>query len=195
MKKYIFALTAIVLAFILESCSAPTYVTSWVDPNFKGKQVKKVMVIALVKDVDYRRAYENNLTYELAKENITAISSLAILNFQKKYSNEEIGEILQNGNYDGLITIKYLETDIKKRIRPAVTFVDYYWGGVSVFSRPGYVEKHKIVKMEVSLFSPKSKTPIWYATTKTRDATDINDLASSIADEITSNLKENGFVK
>jgi hypothetical protein len=49
--------------------------------------------------------------------------------------------------------------------------------------------------MEVSLFSPKSKTPIWYATTKTWDASDIDDLSSSLAKEVTADIKESGFIK
>lgn len=193
MKRYFAALIVILILFIIESCSAPTYVTSWSDPNFKGKNVKKVLVIALVNDLDYRKAYEDALVKELKSDGVNALRSLEVLNFTKKYTDEEFGKLLNDGNYDGLLTVKYVDTDVKKRIHPSVTFFDYYWG--TVYRYPAYVEKHKTVKMEVSLFSPHSRTPIWYATTKTYDAYGIDDLASSLADEITVNLSESGFIK
>jgi hypothetical protein len=195
MKKYLIVLVFVMSAFLIESCSAPTTVTSWSDPVFKGKSVKKVMVLAMVKNVDFRKAYENQIALDLTKEGVDAVNSLAVFNFEKKYSAEELGRTLQDGNYDGLLVVKYLETDVNKRIHPSVAFYDYYWGGTSTFSRTGYYESHKTVKMEVSLFSPKSKTPIWYATTKTWDASDIDDLSSSLAKEVTADIKESGFIK
>jgi len=181
--------------FLIESCSAPTTVTSWSDPVFKGKQFKKILVLALVKNFDFRKAYENQIALNLTKEGVNAVNSVTVFNFEKKDSAEELGKSLQDGNYDGLLIVKYLETDVNKRIHPAVSFYDYYWGGISVFSRPGYYESHKTVKMEVSLFSPQSKTPVWYATTKTWDASGIDDLSSSLAKEVTADIKESGFIK
>ena len=195
MKKYLIVLVIVISAFLIESCSAPTTLTSWTDPAFKGKRVKKVMVLAMVKNIDFRKAYENQIALNLTKEGVDAVNSLTVFNFEKKYSAEELGRTLQDGNYDGLLIVKYLETDVNKRIHPTVAFYDFYWGGTSVFSRPGYYESHKTVKMEVSLFSPKSKTPIWYATTKTQDASDIEDLSSSLAKEVTADIKESGFIK
>jgi hypothetical protein len=195
MKNPLLIIFIILSIYIFESCSAPTYLTSWVDPKFKGKKFKKIMVIALVKDADFRKSYENSLSLDLTHEGVIAINSTTLLNFDTKYTSEDIGRILQDGKYDGLLTLRYVDTDVQKLIHPNIAFFDYYWNWVSVYNVPGYVEKHKTVKMEVSLFSPLSKTPVWYGTTRTRDASGVDELSISIADEVTNNLIDNGLIK
>ena len=50
--KYLKFLPVFILPVIFQACTASSYITDWRDPAFSG-EIKKVLVVALMKDFEY----------------------------------------------------------------------------------------------------------------------------------------------
>ena len=195
MKKTFVILSIIFVSFLFQSCGAPTYISSWRSPNYKGGKLKKILVFAIVKDVIFRSAYEKKLSSDMKAVGVTGVSSLKLIDYGSKITENEIKEIVDDGNFDGVLTLKYTKVKTTKFIVPGETFYNDYWRGVEVIRTPGYVEIHKNVFMQSKLFSVKENKVIWVGQTETINARSANDLATSLSKEITNNLIEEGIIK
>ncbi|MFA5405402.1 MAG: hypothetical protein WC358_10750 [Ignavibacteria bacterium] len=191
MKKlnpYIKILLIFIGSSIIFSCTAPTDLTNWRDASYT-KKFKKVLVVALIKDLEFRKAYEGYVSQAFIDEGLTAQGSLNLLPFDSKISKADLENVLFDGKYDGLMLMKYTGTKESERVH---SYYDYYdnW-----YTSPSYIEKFKTVNMETALFSVEKKKLIWVGESKTKYAYSADILAQSVADEIIVNLKEEKLIK
>lgn len=179
---------AFLLSSVVFSCTAPTNLTNWRDASYT-KKFNKVLVVALIKDLEFRKAYEGYVSQGFLDEGITSKGSLNLLPFESKISKAELEKVLIDGKYDGLLLMKYKGSSEENRV---YNYYDYYDGW---YSSPVYIEKHKTVLMESALFSVDKKKLVWVGESKTRYAYSADMLASSVADEIILNLKDENLIK
>lgn len=194
-KKYIlFYLFISAIIISLTSCSSQTNLFSWRDSTYSDGYINNILVMAIVKDLEFRNAYENAVYNILNDNNIKAVKSLSILSPAKKYTEEEFELILQENNLSGILFINYQGTEIERIDSKGRTFYKFYKNVLKTTARQGYYEVHRTVLVETSLFSAVSEKIVWLATAKTIDAYDIDDLANSLAQEIIKNLSENRLI-
>ena len=192
-KKYLVILLLMVFfSSIFVSCTAPTDLTSWKDATY-NKKFSKILVVALIKDLEFRKAYENQLTSALKLEGVTAATSLTLLPYNEAISKADLEKLVVDGKYDGLMILKYQGTKTTDVVR--TTYYDYYWNWYDYQRGPAYIEQHKTVKMENILFSVEKKKPVWAGQTKTHNAWNADELAKSVSDEIIISLKEERLIK
>ncbi len=184
----------IFFSFLSIYCTAPTSITTWKDPSFTGK-FKKILVVALVKDLEFRKAYEENLAYELSREGIFSTTSLYLLSYSNKISKKELEQVLIDGKYDGLLAVKYKGTKTSKIYYQSYSYYDYYNNWSNDISAPGYVENFKTVLVEATLFSVQKNKAVWVGAAKTYDARSAGELAFSLAAEVIANLKDDNMIK
>jgi hypothetical protein len=175
-------------SFILFSCTAPTDLTNWRDASYT-KKFNKILVVALIKDMEFRKAYEGYVSQGFIDEGLTAKGSLNLLPFDSKISKAELDKVLTDGKYDGLILMKYKGSQESERV---YQYYDYYdnW-----YSSPVYIEKYKTVLMETALFSVEKKKLVWVGESKTKYAYSAEMLAQSVSDEIIANLRDEKLIK
>ena len=114
MKKIILFFTAISISIYFYSCSAFVQMTSWKDPNSTGTKFSKIMVIAVVKDLAYKKAYEYETVKSLKEAGVNAIPSMEVFSPNEDYSEKEMIDIVKNNNIDGVLTLKYTGTKISQ---------------------------------------------------------------------------------
>jgi hypothetical protein len=190
MKKKKVLIKLILIAFfssLIFSCTAPTDLTSWKDANY-NKQFKKMLVVALIKDLEFRKAYENQLVSSLKLEGVSASSSLTQLPYNDAVSKKDLEKLVDDGKYDGLMILKYQGTKTTDVVR--ANYYDYYYDWYGYQSGPAYIERHQTVKMENILFSVEKKKAVWAGQTKTHNAWNADELAKSVSDEIIISLKK-----
>jgi len=191
-KKLIYLIVLLPLSAILFSCSASTTLTSWKDPYYTNR-VSKVCVFTLIKDIEVRKAFETQIAHSLRQIGVPAITSMSILAPKEKYTNDQLQKMFENHNVDAILTIKYAGT---KETRVHYSgFYDWYNCGWGYMYSPGYTEVYRSVKVDCSLFSVSTAKEIWIASTRTQNYWSLEDLASSLGDELAYNLKADKMVK
>lgn len=191
----IIPLLLIIFILTIYSCKTPTKLYSWFDSTYSGGHIDNILVLAIVKDIEYRNAYENEMVKLLNKRGINSFASTKILSLNKTYTKEDFNTILTENKLESILLIKYLGTEIEKTDAKGRTFYKFYKNTLKSTLRQGYYEIHRTVVVEASLFTASDEKIIWLATAKTTNAYDVNDLANSLAKEIIANLESKNIIK
>ena len=208
MKKHLFLLIAILA---LSSCGSNTsIVNSWRDPKVTVAQenFKKVLVVALLKDEASRRITENRI----AASNPIFKTSYEYLNETvKDLSKEQKLKILQDENFDGVITLRLVSTEKETTYVPG-TYTGMYYGGFDGmytgmygygfgnwygmyspnFYDPGYYQETTSYMVETNVFSLKENKLIWTGTTKSDYVTDLGQTVDAIMQTVVQEMRKDG---
>lgn len=208
MKKHLIFLFAIL---ILTSCgSNTTIVNSWRDPKITVAQehFKKVLVVALVKDEASRRVTENRI----AASNPIFKTSYEYLNeTTKELTKEQKLKILQDENFDGVVTMRLVSTEQETTYVPG-TYTGMYYGGFDglysgvygygfgnwygmyspTYYDPGYYQETTYYMVETNIFSLKDNKLIWTGTTKSDYVTDLGQTVDAIMQAVVQEMRKDG---
>ncbi len=208
MKKVLMLLTVVLLA----NCGSSTsVVTSWKDPSetVANQNFKKVMVVALMKDEATRRNTENRI----ASMNPTVLqTSYQHLNeTTQKLTKEEKLKVLQDENFDGVITLRLVSKEKETDYVPGTTGVYYggypgyggFYGGAfggwygmygTGFYSPGYYNESTYYLIETNIFSLTKNKLLWTATTKTLAGSDLGSMIDDVMRAIKQQMQEDGSI-
>lgn len=208
MKKHLIFLFAIL---ILTSCgSNTTIVNSWRDPKITVAQehFKKVLVVALVKDEASRRVTENRI----AASNPIFKTSYEYLNeTTKELTKEQKLKILQDENFDGVVTMRLVSTEKETTYVPG-SYTGMYYGGFDglysgvygygfgnwygmyspAYYDPGYYQETTYYMVETNIFSLKDNKLIWTGTTKSDYVTDLGQTVDAIMQAVVQEMRKDG---
>ncbi|WP_428229247.1 hypothetical protein [Flavobacterium sp.] len=208
MKKY---LTLCIFALVLAGCgSNTTIVNSWRDPKITVAQenFKKVLVVALLKDEASRRVTENRI----AASNPIFKTSYEYLNeTTKNLTQEQKLKILQDEDFDGVITLRLVSTEKETTYVPG-TYTGMYYGGFDGlytgmygygfgnwygmyspnFYDPGYYQETTSYMVETNVFSLKENKLIWTGTTKSDYVTDLGQTVDAIMQTVVEEMRKDG---
>lgn len=193
MKYYKF-LAVLLFPIIFQACTATSYITDWRDPSFSGT-IKKVMVVALMKDFEYRLSYESEIVNILKEAGLDAETSMNLMGVENKLSKEELIYILEKGNFDALLAVKYTGSKSYKTYMPFGSFYSWYSSGFDFMYSSGYVERHTQVNTEAILYTKSSEDAVWFASIETTNAYSREDLTKSLALKIANSLIDNAIIK
>lgn len=129
MKTRIF-LSLIALTF-LWSCST-TMKYTWTKDNFEGKSFDKILVLTISKNLKSRTLFENTVVDLLKEEGITASNALNVFTPVEKLdglSEDEIGNRIKNGGYDGVLITSLVEVNTKDVRVNNYNYYPYMYGG------------------------------------------------------------------
>lgn len=208
MKKHLIFLFTIL---ILTSCgSNTTIVNSWRDPKITVTQehFKKVLVVALVKDEASRRVTENRI----AASNPIFKTSYEYLNeTTKELTKEQKLKILQDENFDGVVTMRLVSTEKETTYVPG-SYTGMYYGGFDglysgvygygfgnwygmyspAYYDPGYYQETTYYMVETNIFSLKDNKLIWTGTTKSDYVTDLGQTVDAIMQAVVQEMRKDG---
>ena len=192
--KYLKIFAVFLLPVIFQSCTASSYITDWRDPSFSG-EVKKVMVVALMKDFEYRLSYETEIANILKEAGVDAETSMNLLGVETKLCKEVLIYILEKGNFDAMLAVKYTGSKSYTTYSPFGSFYNWYSSGFDYMYSSGYVERHTQVNTEAILYTKKSENAVWFASLETINAYSREDLTKSLALKIANSLIDNAIIK
>ncbi|MDY0986809.1 hypothetical protein SOM12_05230 [Flavobacterium sp. CFBP9031] len=207
MKKYLVLFFAIA-AF--SSCGSNTsIVNSWRDPDvtIAQEQFKKVLVVALVKDEASRRITENRI----AASNPVFKTSYQYLNATSQLSQEQKLKVLQDENFDGVISMRLVRKEKEVNYVPGTDTGMYYggfdgmytgmygygfgnWYGMYSpnFYDPGYYQETTSYMVETNVFSLKQNKLIWTGTTESQYVTDLGQTVDAIMQAVVKEMRKDG---
>jgi len=208
MKKYLLLFFAVV---IFSSCGSNTaIVNSWRDPKITVSQenFKKVLVVVLVKDEASRRVAENRIA---AGNEIFKTSYQYLNESTKDLTKEQKLKILQDENFDGVITMRLVSKEKETTYVPG-TYTGMYYGGFDgmytgmygygfgnwygmyspTFYDPGYYQETTSYMVETNIFSLKENKLIWTGTTESQYVTDLGQTVDAIMQAVVKEMRKDG---
>lgn len=194
-KIFFLYITLPCFAFLLSSCSTSTSITSWKENSGAENKFGKVLVMVLIKDLEYKSALETAMVASLQKNGVNSVKSLDVMSPLVKYSKDDLDTLLHKNNFDGLLTVNYEGMVIEKENRNGIKYSKYYKKYFKPAKRKGNILTHRTVVLESILFSVNSENNVWVATTKTEDALGAEDLSNSVSEILINDLVNKKLIK
>ena len=134
MKSRIRFIAIAVFAFLLLlSCSTTQTTNTWVDQSYRGSPVSNVFVIAVTKDGNLRRSFENKFVQQLKATGVQAVSSAAEMPLDQKAKKEAVLAIVEKLGADSVLVTHLVSMQEKEVSTPSATSTrsrpDDYHGG------------------------------------------------------------------
>jgi hypothetical protein len=197
-------LISIYISVYSVGCANTKVTTSIKNPEYTDKAFNNILVFVNIDDLEKRKIIEDTFVEKFATSGINAYSSIKIVPPLKRYTTEELKEILKKNNVDSILIVYVGENNV---------FVEkgqktYSTEGYTIISRGGYTYSQQQVreqegipivtsttKWNVDLYDFVSDKIIWKVQAKTKGIyatleASPEKIAKSLADEILNKMKE-----
>ena len=205
MKRHIKLIAVVVFAFLLLlSCSTTQTTNTWVDPSYRGSPVSSVLVIAVTKDANLRRSFENKFVQQLKTAGVRAVSSAAEMPSDQKVEKETVLALVEKLGVDSVLVTHLVSMKEKEVGTPSATSTqatpDDYHGGTyyesvaqayDTSAGAQYNPTRVKVRLESKLYEVKTEKPIWSSQSKTIDPQSTMQLFDSAIAAFVKNLQQN----
>lgn len=191
----------ILLVNVLVSCNSTKITYSWRDPGTSKNttHLNKFIVAVLIKNQGTRDKIEDQFVSYYQGKAIQAYKELG--EAQLKESTEFYSQKLRTEGFDGIVILRLLHVDKKKRYIEA-DFPEYYrsWGAlyVNVWNQantPGYFTTDSIFEMEVNVYSIIDDKLLGSITTSTINPSGRENLYDDVIKAVRKKIKKEGYIK
>jgi hypothetical protein len=202
MRKYP-AIIMLAILFMAANC-ATTKITSFCDPEFKGKTFHRLLIYAPFKDIESRMEMENAFKIHFASPTI-AVTSFRLIMPTRSYTDAELDNILMENKVDGIILIILTDAYSSQTYVPASSstrgtassygnLVNYY---ATTQQYGGYYVSKPRVKYEIQLFDVGTKKIAWISSSLTRGNkfAGFGTMANSLAAATVNKLSKDGLLR
>lgn len=191
-------------AALISSCGTSTeIVKSWKEPGASVSldQVKKILVVALVRSEASRRTIEDQLVMRLQGK---AVASYVVMPENLATLEESaITAKLKDDGYDYILMMRLADVEKETSYVPGSNAVPYYYRGYGGYYRyaapyyydPGYYREDKNYFIETTVYSVPDNKLLWVGTSKTVNPSRIDKAVNEVADAVSKKMKEEGFLK
>jgi hypothetical protein len=187
--RHTLPLLFVAVIVVLYSCSAEIRTFDWIDIKDSSKVSNNVMVLCLIRDLEYRTAIEQQLEASLKALGYNAIRSLNVLSPTNKLSKEDFSVLLKSKNINTVIGIKYEGTILQKTDKDRTRLYTFYRQFYRYLFKRGYIETSQKVIFQATLFNAETEKDVWVATIKIKDFSSATELAKILTEEIIQQLK------
>lgn len=199
-KKYNFFL---ILILVNSSCISTKISSSWRMPNkeIKIADLKKVLVVALLKDEVSRRKAEDEMVTYLKGKGVVSYNYLD--NLFNTTNENIINQTIADSGFDGAIVLRLLDVDVEVNYVPGLiaTYPPYYnnFGTYFFKSWPYYkttalYTTTKTFTVETNIFSIKENKIIWTGLTKSVNPNDVAKMSNEIIKVVYRRMKREHFI-
>ena len=200
-------ISIIILALLLFACASTQMVTEWQDKTYQGQQFNHFLVIGVIDNSLYRRAYEDAVVDKFKENGLNAVASYTLISDLKAYDDEDkLKRAVETTRADAVLVAKLIDYDESERyIPPNYNINPYMGGGVGYYNsyhsamymtyQPGYMQKTTTIRIGSEVFPVDSEKLVWAAETKSFNPGSYQNVVNSLAEITITSLKKNGFVK
>lgn len=190
-EKAIVAAVLGCLICLMGSCSSSTLVDEWSDPSFHEPPLKKILVIAIRKDLSKRQIWEDAFAGELSQHGVQATSSYRLFP-DALPDTAQVLEAIQKNGFDGILVTRllladtsshYVESSVTTQQEPRYNLrkgYDTYYK--QYVQNPGYVESQIIRRRSIDVWVVRNEgRMIWSAISNTPEMNTSEALRDDVA--------------
>lgn len=194
-------LRSIIILIVVSSCS--TVSNQATKSNTSTAQLDRVLIIAMSKQYETRKMYEQELSYKLREMGYNMFSSVNVDKSKKNlYTRDEILELIKEKNIGGVVTIRLKDLSSKERYTQSTRFmadsqhnyffnyIDSYYG---VYNWS--YQQEKTVVVETILFDADDKTMVFQIDSTIKNAESDEERADELTKSIAKNLSKSKLLK
>ena len=167
MKKNYIKWVCFICIFFIAACSGTKITQTNLNPEFKGKPVSNILVIAIADIHKNRVAFENKFVKQLKAAGVNAVSSAATIPMPPdlKLKKEDILEVVKKYNNDAVM-VTFLQSvkdkDVHTRDALSLTsFYSFYGFAFGYAGQPNYSSTNTSVFLETRLYDVKTEQLMW----------------------------------
>ena len=197
MKRNRLGAFRLLIAVLLISGCATTVITSyWKDKGYH-KQPHKILVVAILKNKEYRSSLEDEFVIQLGKKGLDVTTGSKAFPASTPGNKAELQEFLGDHGYDAflLIRIVALKDLLANAPDTAATLQETYSAGNGPNSSTDAVVKERIAMAEANLYDVATGKLFWTAATQTPINEVNHDLMTDYVMEIIRQMQSNGLVQ
>jgi hypothetical protein len=175
---------AITALAVLAGCTASQLVGQKANPDYAGKPLKSVMVVAVTADEIARRTYEDRVVALLAKRGIKGIPGYSAVGKRGKVEEAELRQAITRSGAEGVMITRVIRVERSKtELSGTEVAVGYGWGGFygyyagvwTTVSAPAQtVIGPQWTVSETRLFDARNGALAWTGIVDTKEADDFN---------------------
>ncbi len=198
---------AILLTASLAGCATSRIENAWVEPSATAKSfaLKKVLVVALVRDGAIRRSTEDALDRAISAGPRGESGELVVEPSYRLLDDRELADVaasrkkVETAGYDGAVLIRFVSSHQEVTVDPP-SYGGGFWGGGYghggrvVMYDPGSVQTDTILKLQVSIYSLAENKLLWSGVSRTLNPSNIEKLVDGVAKAVRDDLHDRGLV-
>jgi hypothetical protein len=161
------------IALLLAACASTTLSNSWVNPEYKGPPLKKVMVVGVSSQPALRRTFEDEIVKELKAVGVEGVASYNFIPEDGKAEEARVSAAVKEAGVQGVLITRFVRVDVNTQVTPAyppMWGMGYYggyagaWGG---YYDPPMVTQTDTLILDTSLYGVDESHLLWSGTTQT----------------------------
>jgi hypothetical protein len=195
-------ISSAVVSILILSCSSSTQLTDiYIDKNFAGEELKKVLVLGIAKEDWKKKVYENEFRSQLLKHNVEVLTAWQELPKGEELTRETFKKYFKDKNVDAVLVAIAAGESTEETLYSGGTshvymgFYGFYFSTASVFYSPGYLSEEKIVHMKTNLYETNEGNIIWSARSQSYEPKNTKEVIQTVSRNVVDELYLAGFVK
>lgn len=197
--------TLVVAGLALSGCGSSTkLVNMWKAPDLGPAHLRNVLVVSMRKDPATRRIWEDAFGVAISKAGATATPSYSLYP-DRLPGQEKLRDRVRDSGYDGILFVRpagarevstYVPGYVTSR---PVYYRGPFWNTYGVaherIYHPGYVERDRVVRLDITLWSTGDNGDLlWSATSRTLNPASASDLGREVSDRVVPELRRAGIL-
>lgn len=198
--------TVVLVSGMLTSCDNTKLVSSWAKPELGPLQLKRVVAMAVTKDITRRHAMEDAMVAQIQKYGVDATASYKTLEGDRVRNNETARDSIRSAGYDGAVVLRLVSTRTEQQYRPGAwsypTFPMYYrsfWGyyryAWPTVYEPGYLTSDQVVAAETLVYDLKQDELVWSGLSETTNPESVDKFIGALAKTATKDMTKKGVLQ
>lgn len=197
-------------ALLFTACSPATKVTAtWKDKDATPKAYKNLFIVALGKNLAYKKTGEDKLAEALRKTGATVTESTNVfppdMTKDKGLDREQLIQKFREAGNDGILSVALVDKNSETRYVPGTTayypggyygnFWGYYGGMGPAMYDPGYYTTDKTYYLETNLYDVATEKLVWSAQSETLNPDNLDKFATEFANLIVNKMVSDGVLQ
>lgn len=191
------------LVVVLCACASTSLDNTWKDPKYSGGPVSKVLVVGVSTQASVRRAFEDTFAQALTLQGAQAVASYTLIPEDNQIPEEALQKAAAQAGVDAVLISRLVgrKTDVYVSGSPPPPafgmrrgYYGYYTGAWVGYYEPATVQTTDYVIAETTLFRTGSPEPVWSATSRSLELSDVRKATEGFAKTMIAALKKEGLI-